>query len=126
MPVNVYCGNSQKEKSGATAQTMEWYRPRSLVNLDDDSGSIWSGGYNNYSDYATQSLDRRKLGNGGLGYRAQSLGALNLGYMSDDEFRRTAVGSVTGQMRPYYMQNGSKQSLGQQSDCPEKYGDIAL
>jgi len=125
LPMNGYMVNSRHGKSGN--QTMEWYRPRSLVNLEDDNASIWSGGYGgNYADYSTQSLDRRKMRNGGLGHRAQSMGALNMGYMSEEEFRRTAVGSVSGQLRPYHLQNGSKQSLGQQSDSPERYRDIAL
>ena len=68
--------------------------------------------YTTCSDYDTLSLDRRIHG-----YRAQSMGAINMGYASDGEGR-----SIGGRV-------GSKQSLGQisgVSEGPEKYRDFAL
>ena len=78
--------------------------------LHGDSVSMLSERYSTSTD--TLSLDRRIHG-----YRAQSMGAINMGYASDGEGR-----SMGGRV-------GSKQSLGQisgVSEGPEKYRDIAL
>ena len=111
LPLNIYRGNSRRDQ--LMSETLEWHRPHSLGNLHhDDRVSMLSERYTTATDYDTQSLDRRIHG-----YRAQSMGAINVGFISDGEFR-----SMGGRI-------GSKQSLGQisgVSDCPEKYRDIAL
>jgi len=111
LPVNIYRGNSRRDH--LISETVETYRPRGLGDLHrNDSISMLSERYNTCSDYDTQSLDRRRLE-----YRAQSMGAMNIGFISDGEFR-----SMGGRI-------GSKQSLGQisgVSDSPEKYRDFAL
>jgi len=111
LPVNIYHGNSRRDQ--LISETVESYRPRSLGDLHrNGSVSMLSERYTTSSDYDTQSLDRRRLE-----YRAQSMGAMNLGFISDGELR-----SMGGRI-------GSKQSLGQisgVSDSPEKYRDIAL
>ena len=95
------------------SETVERYRPRSLdTMLRGNSVSMLSERYTTSSDYDTLSLDRRIHG-----YRAQSMGAINMGYASDGEGR-----SMGGRV-------GSKQSLGQisgVSEGPEKYRDFAL
>lgn len=95
--------------------SIQWYRPRSLVNLEDDTSSIWSGigkstPTKEFSN-TTQILDR-----------AHSMGALNFGYVSDDGILR---GSVTPFMH-FTNNNESKQSLGQYSDHIDEYRDVAL
>ena len=111
LPINVYRGNSRRDH--LISETVERYRPRSLdTMLFGNSVSMLSERYTTSSDYDTLSLDRRIHG-----YRAQSMGAINMGYGSDGEGR-----SMGGRV-------GSKQSLGQisaVSEGPEKYRDIAL
>jgi len=101
-------------------------RPRSLVNLEDDTSSIWSGigKSGNYTSNNTQSLDRRKYAAGAFD-RAQSMGALNFGYISEDGILRGSVAPFmhfAGNSQP----SESKQSLGQFSDHIDKYRDVAL
>ena len=115
--------------------SLQWYRPRSLANLEDDTSSIWSGmgpsrpqeftqvpHSNRHGNHATslmnyflQSLDRRKM--------AQSTGALHhFGYHSEDGILR---GSVAPFMH-FSTTSDSKQSIGQFSDHIDKYRDVAL
>jgi len=106
--------------------SLQWYKPRSLVNLEDDTSSIWSGigKSGNYPSHNTQSLDRRKYAAGAFD-RAHSVGALNFGYNTDD-------GILRGSVAPFMHFAGnapaseSKQSLGQFSDHIDKYRDVAL
>ena len=69
-------------------------------------------------------MDRRKYAAGAFD-RAQSLGALNFGYISDD-------GILRGSVAPFMHfaaatpASESKQSLGQFSDHIDKYRDVAL
>ena len=111
LPLNIYRGNSRRDQ--LLSETVECYRPRSLGNLHrNNSVSMLSERYTMATDYDTQSLDRRILG-----YQTQSTGAINMGFISEGEFR-----SMGGRI-------GSRQSLGQisgVSDSPEKYRDIAL
>ena len=111
LPLNVYRGNSRRDH--LISETVERYRPQSLGSLNrGNSVSMLSERYTTSSDYDTLSLDRRIHG-----YRAQSMGAINMGYGSDGEGR-----SMGGRV-------GSKQSLGQisaVSEGPEKYRDFAL
>jgi hypothetical protein len=109
LPLNVYRGNSRRDH--LMSENVERYRPQSLGSLNrGDSVSMLSERYTTSTD--TLSLDRRIHG-----YRAQSMGAINMGYASDGEGR-----SMGGRV-------GSKQSLGQisgVSEGPDKYRDIAL
>jgi len=107
--------------------SLQWYRPRSLVNLEDDTSSIWSGieKSGNYPSNNTQSLDRRKYAAGAFD-RAQSLGALNFGYISDDGILRGSVAPFMHFASTATPASESKQSLGQFSDHIDKYRDVAL
>jgi len=104
--------------------SLQWYRPRSLVNLEDDSSSIWSGMerspiHEYVSKSHTHSLDRRKFG---YFERAHSIGALNFGYMAEDGILRGSVDPFVH----FTSATESKQSLGQFSDHIDKYRDVAL
>lgn len=107
---------SWRPRQAANDNSIQWYRPRSLVNLEDDTSSIWSGigksSPNKEFSNTTQILDR-----------AHSMGALNFGYVSDDGILR---GSVTPFMHFSNNNNDSKQSLGQYSDHIDGYRDVAL
>lgn len=116
--------NNRRPRSTTGHNSLQWYRPRSLINLDDDTSSIWSGIGKPSGDYATQSLDRRKylLEQYQLQQRAQSVSALNFGYVSDDGILRSSAGPFM-----HFAAGGeSKQSLGQFSDHVDKYRDVAL
>ena len=78
-----------------------------------------------------QSLDRRKRMQDAR-LRAQSTGALNFGYLSEEGILRGGVGlfnySTSSRDRDsrYGMARESQQSIGQFSDHVDKYRDVAL
>ena len=106
------------------SETLESYRPRSLIDLHrSESVSMLSERFNightgHTGDYDTQSLDRRKFGQ-------RHMASVNMGYMEDNMGYISDVGGFNS----FHGSLGSKQSLGQMSgvsDSPEKYRDIAL
>ncbi|TRY73361.1 hypothetical protein TCAL_06017 [Tigriopus californicus] len=109
-----------------TKSSLQWYRPRSLVNLEDDTSSIWSGIGQPVSQY--NSLNRQKLSSQ---FRAQSLGALNFGHLNEEALLHGSVGPYfhfrPEDRRPRdFPQGGSRISLGQYSDHIDRYRDVAL
>jgi len=132
LPVNIYRGNSRRDKILSEHERMEWYRPRSLGNIpvDMDSISLYSAQYDDRGGYEdrTFGFDRK--------YRAASMGNLHLSTGGSDWREREPIGTNGWRERePIGTSNGwrepigSKQSLGQisgVSDNPERYRDIAL
>jgi len=72
-----------------------------------------------------QSLDRRKRQFDSR-QRAQSTGALNFGYLSEDGILRGSVGYFNYSSDRNNFSANSHQSIGQFSDHVDKYRDVAL
>ena len=58
---------------------LQWYRPRSLNNLDQDTASIWSGGGGSGSKPSPVTDQAKNTTN-----RSQSLGEINHGFSWDN------------------------------------------
>ena len=147
--LNTITRQKRRNSRRDSAKHLQWYRPKSLTNLEDDASSIWSGViHDDFESMAQktqvrsyvkqekdclnktfllwfQSLDRRKSH-----IKAQSLGELNFGYSWDDAIVRGSVGPFMHysnyDKRLVQASGESRQSLAQLSDHIDKYRDVAL
>lgn len=111
----------QKKKKTDTDETnnLQWYRPRSLTNLEDDTASIWSGNaarcqemMSNEHKSRSKSLDRQ----GDL--KSLSLGEINHGFSWEQQ--ETASGKSSGRGG-----TGAVIALGSRHSV-DNYKDVAL